>query len=145
MIAPIDYFIAFLKAPKLTKWLNDWNEIEDEMQQMGFSMDQIKIRKFIKYFIPLFEFGPVLAVGGFETFLRLDPKYPVHCVFIIIYASLPHICYSAGDSQALVMLKCLQVEFREVSVRLCNIRFQILICKNIEKNGRICVTVLSKL
>ncbi|OXA55036.1 hypothetical protein Fcan01_10213 [Folsomia candida] len=113
-IAPIDYLIAFLKASTLTKWLNNWNEIEDDMQQMGFTRDKIEIQKFMKYVIPFFEFAPILVFGSIETFLTFDVKYPIHCVLVIIYNYLPHMCYASGESQALIMLKCLQVEFGEV-------------------------------
>ncbi|OXA54516.1 hypothetical protein Fcan01_10595, partial [Folsomia candida] len=106
--ASIGYLIAFLKTPKLEKWLNHWNEIEDEMQKIGSNRDKINIDKFLRYFITLFEFFPILIFGVFETMLRFDADYPIHCVLATIYAFLPGICYAVDDSQALIMLKCLQ-------------------------------------
>lgn len=116
----MDYLLAFLKAPELANWLNNWNDIEDEMEQIDCNRDEITIHTFLIYFIPLYEFVPLLILASYETVLRLDPVYPIHCVLIIIYGYLPSISYALGDSMALIFLKCLQVEFRQV----CELRWK---------------------
>ncbi|OXA53874.1 hypothetical protein Fcan01_10611, partial [Folsomia candida] len=113
IIVTIDYVIIFFKAPKLAEWLNNWNAIEDEMQKMGVPRDKIKIDSFLHCFIPTFEFAPALVFGSLETIWRFDSGYPIHCLFSIIYGYLPYICYAIEDSKALLMLKCLQVGFRQ--------------------------------
>ncbi|XP_035708076.1 uncharacterized protein LOC118435768 [Folsomia candida] len=114
LVVSIDYTLAFLKAPELAKWLNNWNLIEDEMLQLGFNRDKIKITTFSRYFIPLFEFVPSVILGSLELIWIFDIRYPIHCVISIIYAYVPTLCYSVEDSKALLMLKCLQVGFLQV-------------------------------
>ncbi|OXA53876.1 hypothetical protein Fcan01_10613 [Folsomia candida] len=48
------------------------------------------------------------------TLSRFDVGYPINSVLAILYGYLPHTCYAVEDSQTLIMLKCLQVEFRQV-------------------------------
>ncbi|XP_035708052.1 uncharacterized protein LOC118435751 [Folsomia candida] len=114
----IDHVLAFLKAPELAEWLNNWNAIEDEMLQLGFNRDKIKITTFSRYFIPLFEFVPSLIFGSLNMIWLVDIRYPLHCLISFIYSYLPHICYAVEDSKALLMLKCLQVGFLQVRSHL---------------------------
>ncbi|OXA53960.1 hypothetical protein Fcan01_10486 [Folsomia candida] len=114
IISAIDYLLAFLKAPELSKSLNNWNEIDDDMRKMDMVMDKIAIKNFIIYFITFFEFVPTLFFASMVTVSRFDVRYPINSVLSMIYGYLPHTCYAVEDSQALIMLKCLQVEFRQV-------------------------------
>ncbi|OXA54521.1 Phosphatidylinositol:ceramide inositolphosphotransferase [Folsomia candida] len=103
--------VVLVLYPELAEWLNNWNVIEDEMLQLGFNRDKIKITTFSRYFIPLFEFVPSLIFGSLNMLWLFDIRYPLHCLISFIYSYLPHICYAVEDSKALLMLKSLQVGF----------------------------------
>lgn len=86
-------------------------------------MDKIAIKNFIIYFITFFEFVPTLFFASMVTVSRFDVRYPINSVLSMIYGYLPHTCYAVEDSQALIMLKCLQVEFRQVFKISCNYNY----------------------
>ncbi|OXA38454.1 hypothetical protein Fcan01_26840 [Folsomia candida] len=106
----VDYFFGFLKAPELANWLNNWNTIEDEMNQIGFQTE-VKLGRFVYIFIPLFEFVPSMIFGILDVTEQINPDYVIYSFLTVIYGFMPYVSYAIEDSKALVMLKCLQLGF----------------------------------
>lgn len=114
LVVVVEYIIGWTTSSTLSKWLNEWNNIEADMDNCQGMVHNLDLSKFWKYFAIPYIMIPTIALGTPILITEWDGRYPAGVIVTLVFSYVATACVQTQDVKVIVMFKAIEMSFKKV-------------------------------